>query len=166
MATTTHTPPIAPPSMARRISTFFWRNPRLSFLLLLLPPMLWLVVFYLGSLASMLLQSFYSVDDNAVLVRELSLRTYQDLLQAANIDVMIRTATMAGLVTIACALIGFPLAYFMARYASNRVRSLLYLAVLMPLWSSYLVRVYSWKLILANEGIINWGLQQVHLDGI
>src|SRR5258706_4515550 len=117
MATTTHTPPIAPPSMARRISTFFWRNPRLSFLLLLLPPMLWLVVFYLGSLASMLLQRFYSVDDNAVLVRELSLRTYQDLLPAANIDVMIRTATMAGLVNNAFALIGCSLFYLIAPHA-------------------------------------------------
>src|SRR5262245_36997391 len=166
MATITESHPAAPSSPLRQIAGFLWRKPWFACLLLLVPPMLWLVVFYLGSLTSMLLESFYTVDDNAVLVKELSLRTYQDLLQATNIDIIVRTATMAALVTITCALIGFPLAYYMARYASNRARSLLYLAVLMPLWSSYLVRVYSWKLILANEGLINWILQLVGLTGV
>ena len=70
---------------------------------------------------------------------------------------------MAGAVTLASALIAFPIAYYMARYAKGRVKALLYLAVMLPLWSSYLVRVYSWKLILAKEGILNWALAKLNL---
>ena len=73
---------------------------------------------------------------------------------------------MAAMVTIAAALLAFPLAYYMAHYARPRVKTLLYLAVLLPLWSSYLVRVYAWKLILANEGVITWLLDQVGLRGV
>jgi len=73
---------------------------------------------------------------------------------------------MAALVTLADAMIAFPLAYYMARFASPRIKSFLYLAVTLPLWTSYLVRVYSWKLILAQEGIISWFARILHLDGL
>jgi putative spermidine/putrescine transport system permease protein len=165
----THTAPATrrENSLSMRLSTLLFRRPRLVLLLLLLPPLLWLGVFYLGSLFLLVLQSFYYVDDfSGVVIREFSLQTYQALFSAANLEIVLRTAAMAASVTIAAALIAFPLAYYMARYASSRTRSLLYLAVLLPLWSSYLVRVYSWKLILANEGVVNWALESVGLSSV
>jgi putative spermidine/putrescine transport system permease protein len=124
---------------------------------MLLPPLLWLGVVYLGSLAALLIQSFFRLDDfTGLVVREWTLATYRSLLTSANIDIIARTAGMAGAVTLACAVLAFPLAYYMARYASPRMKGVLYLAVVMPLWSSYLVRVYAWKLILAKEGVVGW----------
>jgi putative spermidine/putrescine transport system permease protein len=79
---------------------------------------------------------------------------------------MLRTVLMAAVVTVTCAILAFPLAYYMARYATYRVKGLLYLGVMLPLWSSYLVRVYSWKLILAQEGLFNWVIQRLGLGGV
>jgi len=94
----------------------------------------------------------------------ISLRTYAELLSSrANLDVILRTVGMASSVTLAAAVIGFPIAYYMARYASGRVKALFYLGVMLPLWSSYLVRVYAWKLILAKEGVIGWSFEQLKL---
>lgn len=121
------------------------------------PPLLYLLIVYIGSLFALVIQSFYSMDPFTGQVRrEFTLATYQDLLTQANIEIFLRTASMAAAVTLACAVLAFPLAYFMARSAAPRVKSILFLAVLLPLWSSYLVRVYAWRLILAKEGIINW----------
>jgi putative spermidine/putrescine transport system permease protein len=150
--------------MPMRLSRLFFRRPSLVLLLLLAPPLLWLGVFYLGSLFVLVIQSFFHVDDfSGLTVRELSLQTYTALFTPANMEIVLRTVVMAALVTITDALIAFPLAYFIARYAKGRLRSLLYLAVVLPLWSSYLVRVYSWKLILANEGLLNWVFQTLGL---
>ncbi len=155
------------PSLPIRVSRLFFRRPRLVLLLLLAPPLLWLGVFYLGSLAVLVIQSFFYVDDySGLMVREFSLQTYNALLTPANMEIVLRTAVMAALVTVADVLIAFPLAYYLARYARGRVRNLLYLAVVLPLWSSYLVRVYSWKLILANEGLLNWVFQILGLAGV
>ena len=154
----------AAPSFAHRLSTVFYRHPRLLLALLLGPPLLWLGVIYLGSLSALLLQSFFYLDGfTGQVVREFTLGTYGELFTPANIDIIVRTATMAGAVTVTEALIAFPIAYYMARYARGRVKALCYLAVMMPLWSSYLVRVYSWKLILAREGILSWVVEQLHL---
>ncbi len=154
----------AAPSFAHRLSTVFYRHPRLLLALLLGPPLLWLGIVYLGSLSSLLLQSFFYLDGfTGQVVREFTLGTYGELFTPANIDIIVRTATMAGAVTVTEALIAFPIAYYMARYARGRVKALCYLAVMMPLWSSYLVRVYSWKLILAREGILSWVVEQLHL---
>jgi putative spermidine/putrescine transport system permease protein len=165
----TVTPP--PPNFWRRLSTFLYRHPRLSLILLLTPPLLWLGVVYLGSLLALLVNSFFSLDGfTGRVVREFTLDTYAELLRPANLDIIGRTLLMAALVTIASALLAFPLAYYMARFARGRTRAFLYLAVLLPLWSSYLVRVYTWKIILAQEGIITWALDLVGarwmLDGI
>jgi len=152
------------PNVLRRVSTFFYRHPNLSLALTLSLPLLWLGVIYLGSLVALLTQSFFYLDGFTGLVkREFTLRTYQELFTQANIDIMVRTVVMAAAVTVSCALLAFPLAYYMARYASYRVKGLLYLGVMLPLWSSYLVRVYSWKLILAQEGLFNWVIQQLGL---
>ncbi|MEM7221481.1 MAG: ABC transporter permease [Pseudomonadota bacterium] len=150
----------------RRLSTLLYQRPRLLLLALLAAPLTWLGVIYLGSLFSLLAQSFFYIDGfTGQIVHELSLRTYAELLSSpANWDVILRTAGMASAVTLAAAGIGFPIAYYMARYATGRVKALFYLAVMLPLWSSYLVRVYAWKLILAKEGIIGWTFEQLKLS--
>jgi putative spermidine/putrescine transport system permease protein len=155
------------PSPLRRLLNYFYRHPNITLLLLLLLPLTWLVVVYLGSISAMLVQSFFYIDDfSGRIIREFSLRTYQDLATPSHLDIVLRTVGMAAAVSVASALIAFPFAYYMARYASVRTRGLLYLAVMIPLWSSYLVRVYAWKLILADEGIVTWFFNGLGLGGV
>lgn len=157
MATYAPTDSNARPPLVRRVSTFFHKHPVLTLVLLLSIPLLWLGVVYLGSLAALLLQSFFKLDDfTGQVVREFTLDTYRQLLTGSNIDIVIRTVAMSAAVTVACALLAFPIAFYMARYASPGGKIAFYIAVTLPLWSSYLVRVYAWKLILAKEGIIGW----------
>ncbi|MFL5258189.1 MAG: ABC transporter permease [Hyphomicrobiales bacterium] len=146
------------------VSDFFFRRPALLTLTLLLPPLLWIGVVYVGSLFALLLQSFYSLDDfSGTIVHEFTLSTYAQLFERANFEIILRTVTMSALVTLASALIAFPIAYYAARYAQGSAKAFFYIAVMMPLWSSYLVKVYAWKLILAKEGVINWVANQVGL---
>ena len=155
------------PRPLRRLASFLHRRPRLTLLLLLAPPLGWLLVVYLGSLGALLVQSFFAVDHyTGRVVRELTLRSYGELLTPANLDIVGRTAAMALAVTAACAVLALPLAYYMTRYARGRTRALIYLAVMLPLWSSYLVRVYAWKLILAKEGIVSWALERAGASGL
>jgi putative spermidine/putrescine transport system permease protein len=148
--------------LADRLTATFWRHPRLLLVLLLTPPLLWLGVVYLGSLAALLVQSFYSIDEfSGVVVREFTLATYGELFKAQNLDIILRTLAMAIGVTLTSAVIAFPIAYYAARFARGRWKALFYLGVMLPLWSSYLVKVYAWKLILAKEGIITWAATQV-----
>jgi putative spermidine/putrescine transport system permease protein len=97
-------------------------------------------------------------------VRRFSLATYEDLVTRPHLEIVARTATMAAAVTVASAVVAFPLAYYTVRYASRRLRAILYLLIVLPLWSSYIVRVYSWKLILAKEGIVSWFISQLGLN--
>lgn len=153
--------------MLRRISNLLYLRPGLLLVVLLGPPMLWMAVVYLGSLFTLLINSFYQLDGfTGLVVRTFTLKNYLDLFTPSNIDIIKRTAGMAVAVTLADALLAFPLAYYMARSAPKRLRPTLYLLVMIPLWSSYLVRVYSWKLILAKEGIINWIFSHLGLSGI
>ncbi|MBZ9680838.1 MULTISPECIES: ABC transporter permease [unclassified Mesorhizobium] len=159
-------PAILPGSGGMRgaLSDLFWRRPQLLLLLMLLPPVLWLGIVYIGSLFALLAQSFFSIDEFSGLInRQFTLKTYGDLLQAANLDIILRTVTMAALVTLASAIVAFPIAYYAARYARGRWKALFYLGVMLPLWSSYLVKIYAWKLILAKEGILTWLLAKLHL---
>ncbi|RWH41473.1 MAG: ABC transporter permease [Mesorhizobium sp.] len=150
--------------MRGALSDLLWRRPILLLLLMLLPPLLWLGIVYIGSLFALLLQSFFSIDEFSGLInREFTLKTYGDLFQAANLDIILRTVTMAALVTLASAVIAFPIAYYAARYARGRWKALFYLGVMLPLWSSYLVKIYAWKLILAKEGILTWLLGKLGL---
>lgn len=142
---------------ADRLTGLFWRRPRVLLALLIAPPLLWLGGIYLGSLAALLWQSFYSIDEfSGLVVPEVTLKTYAELLRPANADVILRTVVMASAVTAASVVLGFPIAYFAARYARGRMKAAFYLGVMLPLWSSYLVKVYAWKLILAREGIVTW----------
>ncbi len=158
----------AAPSPTRRLASFLFARPRLFLTLLLAPPLLWLGVVYLGSMFALLTQqSFFSIDEfTGMIRREFTLRTYAELLRPAHVDIIVRTAAMAAAVTLAAAVVAFPVAYYMARHARGRVKTACYLAVLLPLWSSYLVRVYAWKLILAKEGIITWLSGSLGLGGL
>lgn len=145
--------------MLDRASTYLYQRPRLILALLLGPPMLYMLVVYLGSLVALLVYSFFSLDEFTGLINyQPTLNTYLQLFSRTNLGIFGRTAGMAMAVTIADAIIAFPLAYYIARYATPRLKTWLYIAVTLPLWSSYLVRVYAWKLILAKEGIISWFL--------
>ncbi|GAC1044297.1 ABC transporter permease [Rhizobium sp. No.120] len=154
-----------------RLSDLFWRRPKLFLFLMLTPPLLWLGIIYIGSLIALLLQSFFSIDDFSGMVNyEFTLSTYAQLLNSANFDIIVRTVVMAALVTLASAFVAFPIAYYAARYAQGKWKALFYLGVMLPLWSSYLVKVYAWKLILAKEGILTWIFAKLHLgwllDGV
>ncbi|MGH6931973.1 MAG: ABC transporter permease [Dongiaceae bacterium] len=151
-------------SVFGRLSTFLYLRPRLVLLLLLVPPLLWLGVIYLGSLFAMLLQSFFYIDGfTGQIVHEVTLGTFAELFTASHLGIFLRTTAMAGLVTIACVVIAFPIAYYMARFAGPRAKAFFYLGIMLPLWSSYLVRVYAWKLLLAKEGVITWVFEKLQL---
>jgi len=144
-------------ALARGLSTALYGRRRLALALLLAPPLLWLGVVYCGSLIALLANSFYGLDEfSGVIKREFTLNNFVELASPANRDVIARTVGMAAAVTVGCALIAFPIAYLMARYTRGWLRAALYLGVMLPLWSSYLVRVYAWKLLLAKEGVVNW----------
>ena len=167
MTTLTSPKPTPSTSPIRRVSSFFFKHPTLVLLVLLAAPLLWLGVIYLGSLGALLVQSFYKLDDfTGLIVREFTLDTYKQLFSQSNMDIVGRTAAMSAAVTIACALLAFPISFYMARYASPTSKVAFYIAVTLPLWSSYLVRVYSWKLILAKEGVIGWVFSSLGLHGV
>lgn len=147
------------------------RHPAMFTFLLLLPIILWLGIVYIGSLIALLMQSFFSVDEfSGVVKQEFTLKTYAELLRPSNFDIIIRTVVMAASVTLASAILAFPIAYYAARYARGKWKALFYIGVMLPLWSSYLVKVYAWKLVLAKEGILTWLFAKLHLtwllDGI
>jgi putative spermidine/putrescine transport system permease protein len=151
----------------RRLSAFFFQHPKLVTFLLLALPMLYMLVVYLGSLFSLLINSFYYLEEfTGLVVKEFTLSTYAQLLKPSNLGIFGRTAGMALAVTIMDAIIAFPLAYYIAKFASPRLRTYLYIAVTLPLWSSYLVRVYAWKLILSKEGILSWFVDLFHLNPV
>jgi putative spermidine/putrescine transport system permease protein len=153
--------------MLNHLSTYFYQRPKLILALLLGPPLLYMLVVYLGSLFSLLINSFFYLEEfTGLVVRQFTLRTYLQLFSPTHLGIFGRTAGMALAVTVVDAIIAFPLAYYIARYASPRWKTFLYIAVTLPLWSSYLVRVYAWKLILAKEGILSWFFSLLGLQGI
>ena len=154
--------PLPREGLSRRFSDLLFLRRGMLLTLLLVPPLLWLGIVYVGSLVALLLQSFFSIDEfSGTIVREFTLKTYAELLQPANLDVIVRTVAMAAAVTLASALLAFPVAYYAARYARGRMKAAFYLAIMMPLWSSYLVKVYAWKLLLAREGAVAWTAERL-----
>jgi putative spermidine/putrescine transport system permease protein len=149
----------------RWLSDLLYTRRGLLLAVLLGPPLLWFGVVYLGSLFALLANSFFTLDEFSGVVdrSQLSLNNFREMTQPANVDVVLRTVLMALSVTLACGVIAFPIAYYMARYARGPQKALLYIAVMLPLWSSYLVRLYAWKLLLAKEGAISWALAEVHM---
>lgn len=152
--------------MLQRISTYLYLRPKLILWLTLGPPLVYMFVVYLGSLFNLLVYSFFYLEEfTGLVVRQFTLRTYAQIFEPANLEIFTRTTVMATAVTIVDAIIAFPLAYYIARYTSPRMKTWLIIAVTIPLWSSYLVRVYAWKLILAKEGIFSWFINLLGLGG-
>jgi putative spermidine/putrescine transport system permease protein len=156
-------PAAGAPTLRRRASDLLYTRRGLLLLALLAPPLLWFGVIYLGSLFALLANAFFRLDDfTGQVVREVGLGNFVALLEPANLDAARRSIVMALAVTLACTVLAFPLAYLMARHARGATKALLYIAVMLPLWSSYLVRLYAWKLLLAKEGAISWLAQHTH----
>ena len=158
----------APIAARRRLSAFFYRRRWLKALALLTPPLAWLLIIYIAPLAVLLATAFWQQD---VLSGKILHTFTTDNLKYLKDDPAIHTVTrqtvqMAVLVTITDMVLAFPLAYYMARVASRRVRALLFVGVLMPLWSSYLIKAYTWRLMTGDDGTINWALEKVHLGPI
>jgi putative spermidine/putrescine transport system permease protein len=151
----------------RPVATFFHGRSAFYVSLLLLPPLLWLGTVYLGSLFALLMQSFYAIDEfTARIVPEFTLATYRQLVtHPANVDIVARTLAMAVAVTIACGIVAFPVANYMARYAGPKMKAFFYVGVMLPMWTSYLVKVYAWRLILAKQGIVSWGFTSLGAQG-
>jgi putative spermidine/putrescine transport system permease protein len=152
---------------ARRAARFLHRHPRLQLRLLLATPLLWLVVAYIGSLAVLFAHAFLRLDAfTGRVVVQLTLDNFAAVAQTEVYRaITIRTVGMAVLVTLTCVLLAFPIAYFMARVATPRTRGLLVVAVLMPLWASYLVKVYAWRTMLLGNGVLNWALEPLGIRG-
>jgi len=147
-----------------RVSAALWRRPWLRASLTISPPLAWFLVIYMASLVAMLITSLWSVDPfTNNLHHQLTLQNFRDLWTPTYREIIWRTVVLAALVTITDAVLAFPFAYFMARVASTRVRSLLFVAVLLPLWASYLARVYAWIVILTKGGTLNWAFRHVGL---
>jgi putative spermidine/putrescine transport system permease protein len=152
-------------TMLRSLSACLYGRRGFYLALLLLPPLLWLGIVYLGSLFALLLQSLYAIDEfTARIVPTLTLDTYRQLLShPANVDIILRTLAMAVAVTLAAAVVAFPVANYMARYAGPKMKGLFYVGVMMPMWTSYLVKVYAWRLVLAKQGVLSWFVDQLGL---
>jgi putative spermidine/putrescine transport system permease protein len=157
-----------PPSKGGGAASFqalFWRLPWLRPALLLTPPLGWFVFVYLAALFLLLITAFWTIDPfTTKIVQSWNLDNFRIIVADPTYWTIIgRTVLIAGLVTLTDAALAFPFAYFMARVASRRVQTILFAAVLLPLWASYLARVYAWILILNNHGVLNWSLQRVGL---
>lgn len=164
-STTINSP--APISFGRSISNKLYRKNNLFLFLLLTPPLLWFGVVYLGSLFALLWQSLYTFDNFSMAVsNDLTLENYRSLFDATNLDIILRTLSMAVAVTLACACIAFPIAYYMTRYGSRAEKGFFYIAVMLPMWASYIVKTYAWTVILSQHGILYWCINQFGLSNV
>jgi putative spermidine/putrescine transport system permease protein len=153
--------------VGHRLAGLFQGRPRLQVGALLAAPGAWLVILYLGSLAVLLITAFWTVDPlSGAVEKGFSLENFDSLVnEPVYRDIVWRTVRTAALVTVTDAIIAFPIAFYMAKVASRRGKAILVVAVLMPLWSSYLVKILSWRTMLSENGIINWALDPLGLHG-
>jgi len=152
----------------RRLSAGLWRRPALGAGLLLAPPLGWFILIYLAALLALFLSAFWSVNSfTGDIVHEWTFKNFATILSSDIYQrIAIRTVLMAAAVTITDIILAFPFAYFMVRLAGPRLRIVLFTLVLVPLWSSYLARVYAWRLILAHDGALNWALRGIGFEGV
>ena len=164
----TAAPPRAPSGPIHRTSAALFRHPRAKLGLTLGIPSLWMLVVYLGALAFLFVASFWHLDTfSGLVVKEYSLSNYQLLWQEPVYrTITLRTVGIAAAVTLADVALAFPLAYYLARVVSPRFRSALLIAIVMPLWVSYLVRVFAWKLILTPNGFLNWLVERTGVGSL
>lgn len=151
----------------RRLSSFLFRHPRVRLAGLLAAPVGWLVIAYIGSLAVLFVAAFWRLDGfTAEIVRDYSLDNFRTLWENdVYRAITLRTLGIAAAVTITDALLALPIAYYMAKVATPRTRALLVVAILLPLWASYLVKVYAWRIMLQENGLLDWALSPVGLSG-
>ena len=150
-----------------KLAGLFHGRQRLQVSALLAGPVGWLVIGYLGSLAVLLITSFWTLGElSGEIEQTWTLQNFDDLVSNdVYRDVTLRTVGVALAVTVTDVILAFPLAFYMAKVASPRVRGALVVAVLMPLWSAYLVKVFAWRGILSNEGVLSWALDPFGIDG-
>jgi putative spermidine/putrescine transport system permease protein len=155
-----------PRSPFRRLAIWLHRRPRIRLAVLLSGPIAWLGVVYVGSLFVLLLNAFWTRDAfTGQTIYQPTLDNFIELANAPYPGITLRTVVMALLVTASCIVLALPVSYYMARVAAPRTRGALIVAMIVPLWASYLVKVYSWRLILAEDGILNWFLAPLGLSG-
>jgi putative spermidine/putrescine transport system permease protein len=159
-----------PGGVRLRVSSALWRRPWARATLLLTPPLAWFILLYLASLVVLLITAFWQINPfTTSIVRTWNLGNFTTIFSSpAYRSVILRTVGMAAAVTVVDGIVAFPFAYYMARVASARTRTTLFVAILLPLWASYLAKVYSWLLIFTHDGVLDWslrrvGLSQVHL---
>ncbi|WP_433640733.1 ABC transporter permease [Kluyvera georgiana] len=159
--------PVPPSRSAGKISSLFWRKPTLGLFLLLLGPLMWFGIVYFGSLLTLLWQGFYTFDDFTMSITPtLTLANLYALFNPANYDIILRTLVMAVAVTVASALLAFPMAWYMARYTRGKQKAFFYVAVMLPMWASYIVKAYAWTLLLAKDGVAQWFLNYLGLQPV
>jgi putative spermidine/putrescine transport system permease protein len=145
-----------------RLSASFWRRPWIKGAALLLPPLVAFLIVYVGSLSVLFVSAFWTVDSFTGKLQHIwNLGNFRTIFSTADptyLRIAGRTIGIAAAVTVTDAVLAFPLGYYMARIARPRTRTLVFVMVLLPLWSSYLVRIYAWRLILSNDGALNWAL--------
>lgn len=145
-------------------SALLWRRPWLRGLLTLTPPLAWLLIIYFASLVVMLVTAFWSVNPlTNQLDRTFTTANFSTLFSGTYMSIIGRTLLMAALVTVTDAVIAFPVAYYLAKVAANRTRQLLFTLIVLPLWASYLARVYAWIVILQKGGTLDWTMQKLGL---
>jgi putative spermidine/putrescine transport system permease protein len=151
-----------------RLSSALWRRPWARATLLLTPPLAWFVLAYLVALVVLLITAFWQINPFTTNIERVwTLSNFTQILSSSACrGVIVRTVVMAAAVTIVDAIVAFPFAYFMARIASRRARTALFVAILLPLWASYLAKVYSWLLIFTRGGVLDWTLRQVGLGQV
>ncbi|MFD8078107.1 ABC transporter permease [Streptomyces sp. NPDC059718] len=154
-------------ALGRRLAGSLHRRPRLRLSLLLSAPLLWLVLAYLGSLAALFLSAFWTTDAfTSDVVKVWSTDNFRTVLTTdVYRDVALRSVGVAVAVTVIDIVIAFPIAFYTARVAAPRYRHLLVVAVLTPLWASYLVKAYAWRIMLSENGPLDWALRPLGLDG-
>jgi putative spermidine/putrescine transport system permease protein len=149
------------------LSAALWRRPWLRGLLTLSPPLAWFLVIYLASLVLMLVTAFWTVNPlTNVLEHTWTTANFSTLFTSTYLTIIGRTLLMAAVVTVTDAVVALPFAYYMARVASPRMRRALFTAVLLPLWASYLARVYAWIVILQKGGTLSWTFQKLGLGSL
>lgn len=153
-------PAAEPDQRWARVSAALWRRPWARATLLLTPALAWFVLIYLAALAVLLITAFWRINAFTTNIERVwNIDNFTLIFgNAAYRAIVLRTVGMAAGVTVVDAIIAFPFAYYMARIASERTRTLLYVAILLPLWASYLARVYAWLLIFTHDGVLNWTL--------
>jgi putative spermidine/putrescine transport system permease protein len=150
-----------------RVSAALWRRAWLRAILTLSPPLAWFLVIYLASLVVMLITAFWTVNPfTNALQRTWTLANFQQIFTPTYLTIIGRTLIMAAAVTVTDAILALPFAYYMARVASPRGRQALFIAVLLPLWASYLARVYAWIVILQKGGTLSWTLSNLGLGEV